>query len=328
VYDGKVVMKKILFLLGFSYCVYLFSATHYVTNVSDRGPGSLRQAILDANADSSAPRIVNFDIDSEVAVQTIQPLCKLPALTASDIVIDGTTQSGWTSGNPVIVLDGGLSDKKIDGLTVDGADNCVIQGLVINNGFLRGIAIINNANHAQIYECFVGTDVTGMVERKNDIGIMVSAFGADQNNNTVIGAPSQGNLISGNKYVGIWVSGNVNNILIQSNKIGTDKVGSAAISNLLAGIAIGTIPINTSVVCRGIQIGVAAPQSKNLISGNGPTGAGILVAFESVIGLAIEGNVLGLDVTETFSLPNATNILTVQSVVPPVAEFSVQNNNM
>ena len=54
------------------------AATFTVTNINDSGPGSLRQAILDANARSGADLIL-FNLGS--GVQTIKPTSALPAIT-------------------------------------------------------------------------------------------------------------------------------------------------------------------------------------------------------------------------------------------------------
>lgn len=317
-------MKKIFFLLAIFYYCYSFSLVHHVTTTNDRGPGSLRQAILDANADSTSPRSINFSISGSGPF-VIQPLSPLPAVHASDVHIDGTTQAGWSSGNPNIVVDGEFAAYKFNGITVDGASNCVIRGLVINNGFFHGISVIHNATNTQIYECFLGTTLNGMSARPNRFGIRVSAFEGDHNESTIIGAPGQGNLISGNLHAGIFLSGNVNNAVIQSNLIGTDITGQVAISNLQAGIAILTIPSNTEVSCNDTHIG-GSPVQGNLISGNGPTGAGILTGFQPIHGLIIEGNIIGLDSTQTFPLPNAINILMIQSVVPEITGLVIQNN--
>jgi len=63
-----------------------------VTNTVDSGPGSLRQAILDANADPYDDSIV-FNIGGG-GVQIIQPNSYLPEIT-KPVVIDGTTQPGY-----------------------------------------------------------------------------------------------------------------------------------------------------------------------------------------------------------------------------------------
>ncbi|MEL6615749.1 MAG: hypothetical protein AAFQ43_08430, partial [Bacteroidota bacterium] len=62
-----------------------------VTTAANDGPGSLRQAILDANAASGATRIT-FDI-SGTGPHTIQPQTPLPEIGDS-VAIDATTQPG------------------------------------------------------------------------------------------------------------------------------------------------------------------------------------------------------------------------------------------
>lgn len=298
-------MKKIFFLLGLISSNFLFGDQHVVTNTNDSGDGSLRQAIIDANADETAPRIINFAIGS--GVKTIRPATVLPALAASDITIDGTTQPGWSSGNPVIVLDGSLANLGFDGLTIDGVDRCTIQGLVINHRFLRGINIKNNVNNVAIYGCFIGTDQTGMLASGNAIGLQVSTPGATHNNNAIIGAPTKGNLISGNTYMGIFLSGNVSNSLLQSNIIGTDKVGENALSALQAGIAIGCLPIDAIAMCLNVTIGGSGLE-RNLISGNK---LGLITGFQRISGLIMAGNIIGFDITETIPIPNQKDILTI-----------------
>src|SRR3989442_2742136 len=69
------------------------AATLTVTNTADSGPGSLRQAILDANADASTNDVsIEFNIPGS-GVQTIAPLSSLPYITHS-VSIDGYTQPG------------------------------------------------------------------------------------------------------------------------------------------------------------------------------------------------------------------------------------------
>src|ERR1022692_1199212 len=67
-------------------------ATIVVTNATDSGPGSLRQAILSANSTANVPDVINFNI-AGTGPFTISPLTALPALT-DPVVIDGYTQPG------------------------------------------------------------------------------------------------------------------------------------------------------------------------------------------------------------------------------------------
>src|SRR3954447_14420811 len=56
-------------------------ATFTVTTTADAGPGSLRQAILDANGVSGADEI-RFDVPGSAdAVRTIRPVSPLPSVT-------------------------------------------------------------------------------------------------------------------------------------------------------------------------------------------------------------------------------------------------------
>ncbi len=70
-----------------------------VNTTADSGPGSLRQAILDANNLPGLAVTIDFAIPG-TGVQTIEPITPLPSITAS-VLIDGTTQPGF-AGTPLI----------------------------------------------------------------------------------------------------------------------------------------------------------------------------------------------------------------------------------
>lgn len=80
--------------------------TFTVTNASDSGAGSLRQAILDANANAGAD-MINFNI-SGAGVQTITLTSALPTIDET-VTIDGYTQPGASPntlavGNDAVLL--------------------------------------------------------------------------------------------------------------------------------------------------------------------------------------------------------------------------------
>ena len=77
-------------------------STFVVTNTGDSGAGSLRQAILDANAHPGADRI-EFNIPGS-GFHTITPLTALPTIS-DPVTIAGSTQPGFI-GSPIIELDG------------------------------------------------------------------------------------------------------------------------------------------------------------------------------------------------------------------------------
>ena len=107
--------------------------TYTVTSADDDGPGTLRQAILDANAHPGLDVIVfNMELGAST---TIQPLTPLPTITDS-VTIDGQQPIDA----PPIELDGSLlavSDG--DGLRI-GASQCAIGNLVINRFGSAGIS--------------------------------------------------------------------------------------------------------------------------------------------------------------------------------------------
>src|SRR5258708_1773835 len=88
-------------LLSISTVTPALAGTFTVTNTSDSGPGSLRQAILDANANAGADTIVfgipgtDPNCNTTTGVCTIAPLTPLPAIT-DPVTIDGYTQTGAT----------------------------------------------------------------------------------------------------------------------------------------------------------------------------------------------------------------------------------------
>ena len=117
-------------------------------------------------------------------------------------------------------------------------------------------------------------------------------------NNTIGGtAAAAGNVISGHGFDGVTLdqaSGNV----VQGNKIGTDPTGTFALGNL-AGVFLGYASTANNL------IGGTAPGDGNLISGN--YGDGVLVATTLGTGNAIEGNLIGTDITGENDLGNGGN---------------------
>src|SRR6185436_20383658 len=175
--------------------VVFAASTFTVTNTNDSGPGSLRQAIIDANNAPGSDSII-FNIGS--GLKTIKPLTRLDNLTGP-VIIDGTTQPGF-SGVPIIELDGSLQPDG-NGLVISGGDSTV-RGLVINSFRFNGI-VIDTKGGNRVEGCYIGTDATGTVARANGAdGSNVSV-----SNKTIGGATAAArNVLSGNKESGIDIS--------------------------------------------------------------------------------------------------------------------------
>ena len=131
-----------------------------VTNTNDSGPGSLRQAITESNADAGDVDRIEFSIGAG-GPQTIVPLTGLPTVT-QPAVIDATTQPGF-DGVPIIELNGnGLA---ANGLSISGG-NTTVRGLVINRFTGTAINVFNGGGNV-IEGNYIGTDTTGTIARPN-----------------------------------------------------------------------------------------------------------------------------------------------------------------
>ena len=269
-------------------------STFLVTNTDDAGPGSFRQAILDANS-NAGPNKIAFDIGGG-GVQTIQPRSALPTVTRP-VVIDGTSQPGF-AGSPLIELDGSRAGQAY-GLTINAGDSTV-RGLVINCFVDAGIALQERGGDL-IAGNYIGTDVTGAQARPN---VFYGVYVTSSDNRIGGTTNTDGNLISGNGGpgigvfgFGIYISGGAGN-LVQGNKIGTDVTGAHALGNNEFGV-----DINTGA--SGNTVGGTAKGAGNLISGNGVAGVDIQSFFQlQSTDNVVQGNYIGTDVYGTASLPN------------------------
>src|ERR1035441_7362863 len=140
-----------------------FATTFIVTNASDSGPGSLRQAILDADG-TPGTNTIQFSIGAG-GPQTIYLFTGLPAVVGP-MTIDGTTQPGF-GGNPIIELNGSNAGPSDNGLHITGG-KCTVRGLVINRFAGHGMLIESNANNV-VAGNYLGTDVSGTLARSNGL---------------------------------------------------------------------------------------------------------------------------------------------------------------
>ena len=161
-----------------------------VTNTADSGPGSLRQAIIDANAQCvKDPCRIGFHMPLEGnAIVTIVPETALPQLTGH-IAIDGTTAKQFNSRfdtHPIVLLDGSHAASG-NGIDVRGANGSVI-GMAIG-GFAHGAGVFVYAvapgSHS-IQNDFLGTDATGEKPLPNFRGVMVAGAGSFEIRENVI----------------------------------------------------------------------------------------------------------------------------------------------
>lgn len=189
--------------------------------------------------------------------------------------------------NGIFVLS--VSNVRIGG--TDPADRNVASG----NG-ARGIFV--NAPNAVIQGNYAGTNAAGTAAVPNNFeGVIVAANTGYQIGGTAVGA---GNVISGNLFAGLTLN-NVDNSVVQGNKIGVGADGTTPIGNGDAGLFISN---------------QAGPNTNNLIGGAG-SGAPNTIAFNETNGITMldpngtgnrfqqnkifENGALGIDLINVFA---------------------------
>jgi len=153
-----------------------------VTTTADKGCGSLRKAIIEANK-AAGPVTITFNIppsDSNYngGAPKIMPPEPLPEVTGTGITIDGATQPGFDPATGKMVVISGEAAFGGDGLTIGGDGNAVYD-LVINGFRAGGRGVCVKGDNGLISGCRVGTDPTGATPVPNTIGIRVIGSAKD-----------------------------------------------------------------------------------------------------------------------------------------------------
>ncbi len=197
-------IRRLLFFSFLSCSWACLASTFTVSNTSDSGAGSFRQALLDANANPGADVII-FQIPG-TGVHTISPASAFPPLL-DPVTIDGTTQPGY-AGVPLIELNGASAGISAGLRVLSGS--CTILGLAVNS--FGGSAIqLESAGTNTVRGCYLGTDPSGTLARPNSLeGIWVYSSSGN-----VIGGTSTSarNVISGNADHGIYVQNGSGNVI-------------------------------------------------------------------------------------------------------------------
>ncbi|HBE69261.1 MAG TPA: hypothetical protein DDW52_14020, partial [Planctomycetaceae bacterium] len=223
--------------------------TYVVTNTNDSGAGSLRQAIIDANANANALDTIEFNIAGS-GVQTIVLASALPNVT-DEIFIDGTTQTGY-AGTPQIEIDASgaagatavlnlrTSNSTIQGLSVYGS---VDEGLEIDGstGFGDNNTIIGNWVGVKADGTVVGNAGDGVLVSDNALNNQIGGVGTNEGN-VIAGsagagvevrwAASTGNTIRGNRiYSNAELGVDLNNDGVTPNDAGDADTGTNNLQN-------------------------------------------------------------------------------------------------
>ncbi|OJY87481.1 MAG: hypothetical protein BGP13_24625 [Sphingobacteriales bacterium 40-81] len=310
--------------------------TFTVTTNADSGPGSLREAILDAAANgSSTTDYIVFNIaDVTRAGRTILLNTALPDLS-SDLIIDGTSQPGAAFG---------ISDAKIQiemigydpiyrGLGGDNLSDISIFGLYIKGQGSSGVGLyFGRIKNLQFGQPGKGNLVTGFniafysdnfnqnLDRAENLSFQGNMMGLDESgtftNNALVNASNfyingvknliigglgnkEGNLLCDN-YSAMDITylrpDDAGYLKIHGNKFGTDPSGIIKISN----------PNSSDFQINGFNDGTDFPEGTTEIElsiiNNIISGRIFIVKIKSK--LIIQGNRIGVGADNITSLGN------------------------
>ena len=206
-------------------------------------------------------------------------------------------QGNWVGTD---VLGGTNLGNTLDGVyiydapgNIVGGNDSRVRNLISGNGG-SGVSIYGNgAAGNKVFGNFVGTDSSGKFALGNSgDGVTITDAGG-----SLIGGvtPSARNLLSGNVWSGVGISGaSASQTLVQGNFIGVDVTGSARLGNGYTGVDVADGPSNS--------VGGVLAGAGNLISGNSDSGVALRAG---ATGSVVQGNFIGTDVLGSLSLGNA-----------------------
>src|SRR3989339_690842 len=322
--------KRFFFIILFALAVILsqaplYAATHIVTNCSNEGTGSLRQAILDAQDGDEivfnitvqeagyAKKITDLNgyglVTNEVAGASwfrILLQTDIAINNKNNISIKGSTQPNTESNNPYgprIEIVRNSFYSPYSAFNLSSSSNCTIEGFAIGGFYNSNIAgapaaiKITGGGYNHIYGCYLGVTASGegtlqsyvsTSYKSNYYGLYIS----QSIYNTIGGdTVSQRNIISGNQNSGIFITTNSTSNEIKGNYIGTNYWGEKSLKNGSSGISISANSYFTLI--KG-----------NLISGNSSNG----ISVNLVDTTYLLNNIIGLSASQTSAIPNSYGI--------------------
>jgi parallel beta-helix repeat protein len=230
-----------------------------VTTTADDGPGSLRDAIVQANANCTpGPCRIVFEIPPPVPAEgwfTITPVTPLPTITADRVSVEGLRQKAFTGDTnplgPEIAIDGRLAHR---GLRIVSRCEAVIESLALGNfdedqglwfGGGAGCPEAFRPDRRAVASNYIGVDPTGTSAWPNLRGL--DADGA-------LGLVS-GNLISRNRYSGVWMWNG-------SATFDHNRIENNGASGIFLGPNVGNVTITGNTISNHRDMGIAVARSK------------------------------------------------------------------
>ncbi len=292
------------FLVSMLTAASLSAATYTVTNTTDSGPGSLRQAIIDSNTSVGITDTIAFNVSGAGCAGGRRlhdraddvPACRLRQradrrLHAAGLLPEHQRAGSDQRGSQDRPLRSQLSRRV--GVRVHRAPARRVRGLVIH-GAVHQVWV--KAANVTVRGCFIGTDAAGMTAVPGGRGVYGAGLSGASALTVGGPAPADRNLIAGHTGQQIWLD-SVPNATIEGNLLSTDTTGAASLSLPSDSLLISTAATGT-VLVRG-----------NVVAGG--TIEGINIGGSSNSPVTLHGNFIGTDATGTVNLGNPTTGLRI-----------------
>ena len=218
----------------------------------------------------------------------------------------GTNASGTGAVRNVVCVSIASGASNLIGGTTPADRNIVGGGATqAEPGAGTGVQILTTQLGTRIQGNYIGTNAAGNAALGHFRGIdLVGKPSADITIGGLTDTPGTGagNVISGNSSNGgisndgIHVSNRPGSLRIQGNLIGLDATGTTAVSNGVSGIYFEDAIPGASL----LLVGGTEPGARNVIFNNRITGI-----FSNAIGLVVQGNFIGTDITGAVRPPLA-----------------------
>jgi hypothetical protein len=288
--------------------------TYTVASGGDSGPGTLRQAILDANAhpNGSAADVINFST-AMVTAATGMPPVKDP------VVFNGCSGSP-SSTLPCATLDGSSAGSPNLGLD-DKSDGVTIKGLAFTSWVDMGVRLAAGRSGLKVQTSGFKDDLVGVALLGSAAKIGGSKLG-------------QGNYFAGNLGAVLIDGGDDNRVL--GNRFGYDSTGAA--DGNVYGV---DVRANADPALRTVIGGVPTPAEAattvcdgacNVISNSSSAGVTMELGAPPK-GMTIAGNQIGINEAGTGAAGNdvavavgsAKKVVIVQNVIAASTDTAVQS---
>lgn len=220
-----------------------------------------------------------------------------------------------------VEINGGAHGNTVGGTTA--AARNVISGNAAQGVYLHDSGTTGNVVQGN----YVGTNAGGAAAVANAFsGVEIGLAAA---NNLLGGtAPGAGNVISGNKYQGVYVNGvGSQGNAVAGNYVGTNAAGTAALANGFVDAANHYFASGVEIYNAGSNvIGGTTGGARNILSGNAANG--VTISGAGATANQVLGNYIGTNAAGTAAIANGAADVANNYRYPGVAIFGAAASNL